>query len=148
MHIVIAAKPGDLALGVAASGLLNLRHSSLKRRTKQDVFANLRVADKSEGLRRRRNAAAQDVPDFIDPACSKHLLNAAVNAWVQLFALRHQPDFDYCESAQRIAPATQKLTGRSSCEKGYFDGANNLLRIARSDAGCAARITAAQNAVQ
>src|SRR5690348_370068 len=51
MDIAFSAKPGDLPLRVAARGLLNLRNDGRKRRAVENVFANLRVTDKSERFR-------------------------------------------------------------------------------------------------
>src|SRR5579875_584863 len=63
-----ATKPGDLALGVTARGLLNFRHNGFEARTAQNVFAKLRVAEESERFCGSGHAYFDQVSYFLEPA--------------------------------------------------------------------------------
>src|SRR5215469_297131 len=131
----LAPEPGDLALCVLARRLLDLRHDGVKRARGRagNVFSNLPVTQERKGFRIRRNSAMSQAAYFLHPARLEHSFNPAVNLRVELFAGRHQADFQNVEAGQPRSIAPPKLAGGLSSEKANFNGTNDLLRVAKGD---------------
>jgi hypothetical protein len=88
VHAGFFAKPGELALGEAARGLLDLPHGVFARDTTGEMFASLRIPDELERLGVRWNAARHQRADFVRPSGCEHCGGALVDAGIERGARR------------------------------------------------------------
>src|ERR1700693_312323 len=105
LHASFLAKPGELALGEAACGLLDLLHGVFFVQAAGEMFAQLRIPYELERLRVRRNAARDERTNFCEPSGFEHRGSARVNARVERGAWRQQAELDDFVALQRIASA-------------------------------------------
>src|ERR1700733_11400838 len=101
IHVALTTKPGQLPLGKISSGLLNLGDRFVQTGPAAQMLGDLAVPDKGERFGLQRDATSKKPANFLDPARSEHLGNAAVNFRVELLPLRPQADFDYAKALQR-----------------------------------------------
>ena len=157
----LAAEPGELALGEAARGLLDVRDSSVEREAAFEVGAQVGVADELERLRIRSNAARDKSADFVEPAGGEHFVDAGIDARVEGGArrreayLRDRVAFEgVCAHFAMLvirrggAAGAENLGHGLSGEDAHLDGADDFLRVARGDAGGGGGVEAGEDFVQ
>ena len=108
VDVWLAAEPGELALGEAARGLLDICDGCGERDAAFEVSAEVGVADELERLGVGCNAAniftrlvthlvthlgRDERADFVEPAGGEHFIDAGVNAGVEGGARRREADF-------------------------------------------------------
>ena len=112
MDVLLAAEPGELALGEAARGLLDICDGGGEREAAFEVGAEVGVADELERLGVGREGAniftrlvtrhvtqlvthleRDEGADFVEPAGGEHFVDAGVDAGVERGAQRREADF-------------------------------------------------------
>ena len=111
VDIWLAAEPGELALGEAARGLLDICDGGSERDAAFEVGAEVGVADELERLGIGGDAdiftrlvtqlvtqlvthlGRDEGADFVEPAGGEHFVDAGVDAGVEGGARRREPDF-------------------------------------------------------
>src|SRR3990167_4982370 len=92
----------------------------------------LLIAEEAEGLHPVAEALAQP-PRFFEPARVEHLLDPLLDALVERFALRQQPELHHSVTFQAVASFAEKLGARAARLEPDLQCANELGRIARSN---------------
>jgi hypothetical protein len=93
VDILLAAEPGELALGEAARRLLDLRDGIGEAEVALEMGAEVRVADELERLNVFRHPRGNERADFVEPAGGEHFVDAGVDAGVEGGARRAEADF-------------------------------------------------------
>ena len=163
VDIWLAAEPGELALGEAARGLLDICDGCGERDASFEVGAEVSVADELERLGVGGDAAniftrlvmhlgRDEGADFVEPACGEHFVDAGVDAGVEGGARRREADFGDRVAFEGVVaqfatifftylPARGGVAGAENFgdwlfgEDAHLDGADYFLRVARGDAG-------------
>ena len=120
----LAAEPGELALGEAARGLLDICDGCGERDAAFEVGAKLGVADELKRLGVGWNAAniftrlvthprRDERADFVEPAGGEHFVDARIDAGVEGGARRREADF--CDGVAFESVCTQRTTHFAMC---------------------------------
>ena len=134
VHAGFFAEPGELTLGEATRGLLDLLHGVFFAEAAGEMFAQLRITDELEWLRVGRDAACDERANFCEPSGGEHRIRARVDACVERGARRQQADFDYFIPMQGVAAAAMDFAHWFSGEQPQFERANYFLCVARGNA--------------
>ena len=117
VDVWLAAEPGELALGEAARGLLDICDGGGERDAAFEVGAEVGIADELERLRVGGDAAniftrlvtrlvthlgRDEGADFVEPAGGEHFVDAGVNAGVEGGARRREADFGDGVAFERV----------------------------------------------
>ena len=87
MHLGIPAEPGQLSLGVAARGLLNLRHRFLHGTAASQSIHKFLVAYSLHGGAFFRNAAYKQISDLLEQPLFQHDFYPLINSGIQIAAM-------------------------------------------------------------
>ncbi len=161
MDVWLAAEPGELALGEAARGLLDICDGGGERDAAFEVGAQVGVADELERLgvgsdaniftRLVTHAGRDEGADFVEPAGGEHFVDAGVDAGVEGGARRREADFCDGVAFESVVahfatifftylPARGGVAGAEYLgdwlfgEDAHLDGADYFLGVARGDA--------------
>ena len=123
VDVWLAAEPGELALGEAARGLLDICDRGGERDAAFEVGAEIGVADELERLRvgSDRNIFTRLVThpgrdegaDFVEPAGGEHFVDASVDAGVEGGARRREADLSDRVAFESVC--TQRSTHFAMC---------------------------------
>src|ERR1700722_4885523 len=102
----ILAEPCHLALCIAPRGLLNRHAGVFERLLSAQDLAQLAIPDEIERLGISRRSTCHQTSYFLHPAACQHRVRARVNAAIEAFARRHQPDFQCAPAFERSASRT------------------------------------------
>jgi hypothetical protein len=161
VDVWLAAEPGELALGEAARGLLDICDCSGEREAAFEVGAEVGVADELEWLGIDRNSGRNEGADFVEPAGGEHFVHAGVDAGVEGGARRREADFGDGVTFQSVAAhfativirrvgaaSAENLGDGFSGEDAHLDGADCFLGVARGDAGGGRGVEAGEDFVE
>src|SRR5258708_37443415 len=98
------------------------------------MATQLPVPDELKGFGGRGKSARYECPHFSKPAAVKHLRNAQADALVQLGTRRVKSNFHRVKSFERRASGAMHLSDPLARQHAYFNRANQLLVVARSNA--------------
>lgn len=160
-NIWLAAKPGELALGEAARGLLDICDGGGERDAALEVGAEVGVADELERLGIDRNSGRDEGADFVEPAGGEHFVHAGVDAGVEGGARRREADFGDGVTFESVvahfativtrrvgAASAENLGNGFSGEDAHLDGADYFLSVAGGDAGGGRGVEAGEDFVE
>src|SRR5580700_839341 len=102
----IFAEPCNLALCVASRGLLNRQARVFERLLSAQDLAQLAIPDEIERHGISRRSTCHQTAYFLYPAACQQRIRARVNAPIEVFARRHQPDFQGSPAFERSASHT------------------------------------------
>ena len=149
MDFWLAAEPGELALGEAARGLLDICDGGGERDAAFEVGAEVGVADELERLGVGGDAAnistrlvtqlvthlgRDERADFVEPAGGEHFVDAGVDAGVEGGARRREADFGdrvafegvvarvVARFATYLFHEPSPLRGGAACAENFGDG--------------------------
>lgn len=80
MNLLVAAQPGELALGIVARTLLHQRRRGMDIAARCQAVDVFFIADCLHGGRRRGNAGGKQRTDFVQQPVLQHALDAQVDA--------------------------------------------------------------------
>lgn len=138
------AEPGELALREIACGLLDFGDGFRERERAFKMGAELRIADEFERLCIVGDAGGDESADFVEPAGREHLVDAVVDAGVELLTRRIQPNFGDGVAFERGSAAAVNFADGLAREEAHFERANDFLRVGRGDARGGGRVEALQ----
>jgi hypothetical protein len=176
VDVWLAAEPGELALGEAARGLLDIRDSDGEWEAAFEMGAEVGVADELERLRVGGDAAniftrfvtllvthlgRDEGADFVEPAGGEHFVHTGIDAGVESGTRRREADFGdgvaFESVAAHFATIVIRRVGAASAENlgdwlfgedAHLDGADYFLGVAGGDAGGGGGVEAGQDFVQ
>ena len=144
----LAAKPGDLALGVTAGGLLDGADGGIEIDDAGEMGAELAVTDEVEGLEAGTEAASEQGADFVQPARGKHGAGTALDAGVEGGARRHEADFEGQKTFEARTREAEEFAHGAAGGEANFDGADDLGGVAGRDAGGGGGIEAGEETME
>jgi len=133
VHRGFAPKPGELALRVAAGGLLNRGARLLHREPVLQDFAQFAITDKVERFRVFGQPGMEQGTNFFDPAICEHGVGSGKDSLVQSFADRGEPNLQRAPTLQWSAATSVQLGERHFGEQAHFDGTNQFLLVRGGD---------------
>ena len=159
MDVWLASEPGELALGEAARGLLDICDGGSEGDGAFEVRAEVGIADELERLGVGCDAAniltrlvtrpgRDERADFVEPAGGEHFVDAGVDAGVEGGARRREADFGDGVAFEGGAIGTENLGDGLFGEDAHLDGADYFLRVAGGDAGGGGGVEASEDFVQ
>lgn len=148
VHRWFTPKPGELALRVAACGLLNRGARLLHREPVLQDFAQFAITDKVERFRVFGQSGMEQGANLFEPAICEHGVGSGEDSLVQGFANRGEPNLQRAPTQQWSAAASVQFGERHFGEQAHFDGTNQLLLVRGRDFLRGFVIEARQNPVQ
>src|SRR5258708_37013544 len=121
----LAAKPGDLPLGIIAMGLLHCSDGGFAVELSVQELDHLLVSDRRQRPR-RLTVFFKQLPGFFNQSRREHFLNPLIDPQIELQTLRIKPNSQHPESPQRVSSFFPLLAHRPLCSYSHFDGANYL----------------------
>src|SRR5258708_33038260 len=106
---MLAAKPGELAFGIAASSLLNRGASLVQRESALQDGAQFAVADKVECLGVFGQPGIEQRTDLFEPAVCEHGVSSCMDSPVQCFSFRGKSNLYRAPTLQRCAASSMQL---------------------------------------
>src|SRR6202041_2865197 len=147
MHVWLATEPGELALGEAARGLLDIGDCGGEGDAAFEGGAEVGVADELERLGVDRNSGRNERAGFVEPAGGEHFVDAGVDAGIEGGARRREADFGdgvtfECVVARFATIVIRRVSAASAenlgdwlfGEDAHLDGADYFLSVAWGDA--------------
>ena len=146
MDIGLAAKPGELTLGVVAMALLGGGDGLGKGELAAEVGGGLAVAERIE--RGNGAVAGEEAAGFFDEACGEHGFGALVEALVELGAGGIEADAEETEAGEGIAALGEGGGDRLAEGEADLDGADELGGVVGVNALGGEGVEAGEDAVQ
>src|ERR1700723_2506340 len=172
VDVWLAAEPGELTLGEAAGGLLDICDGCGESDGAFEVGAEVGVADELEWLGIDRNSGRNECADFVEPAGGEHFVHAGVDAGVEGGTRRREADFGDGVAFEGVvasivasivayfamlvtrrvdvtgAASAENLGDWLTCEDAHLDGADYFLGVAGGDAGGGRGVETGEDFVQ
>ena len=148
VHRGFAPKPGELALCVAAGGLLNRGTRLVHRKPLLQDFAQFAITDKVERFRVFGQPGMEQGANLFEPAICEHGVGSGEDSLVQGFASWGESNLQRAPTEQWSAAASVQFGERHFGEQAHLDGSNQLLLVRGGDFLRGLGIEARQNPVQ
>ena len=144
----LAAKPGELALGVVARVALRIEDRVVEVEFAGEQLQRLLVSVRFERLAGRRETQGENAAHLFHQPAGEHGLAALVQALAERVAAGLQAEFQHAVSGERVAAFAKQLAHRTAGEETDFHGARHLGHVVGMDSGGGLGIEAFQQAVQ